>query len=322
MQIYDGNSRHGYNAWAMAAVLGNGPIGQLEKTMEQRLPPFRFLTVNSACNGLTGVMRTQRPAGTILCPLFASPRSYAAIKHAGHKAAFSDVDEDGNLHPLIAERQLQHTDKVRAILVVASFGSWPDLQNLRQLATSLGVPLIGDFAQGLPSALLAPEYLALCDVVVFSTSPTKWAGLPDGGLVGCQDEGLHYRLVRQTMHPLRQVLQVPDKPPNFYYYDCRMNLRTAVAMLRILDQADTELDLLKSEQAELIAKLEPCRFRQRRPTIYEPLTVLATEPFRSMLPDGLQLSDLPIPDCSGLAQKHNLPETVRQFRYRKVIESA
>ncbi len=321
---------HDYNQETLTAMAltGDGPIRKLEQTFEQLLKErFRCVGVSNATCGLAATLCCSAP-GTVITPLFTSPATYAAIEHAGHRVRFCDIDpvslclSPGAVRDIVAVERRAAENDIRAIVTVNIFGHGSDLVNLQQLAREVGALLIVDAAQSLATCLRNPYHLQPADVVVFSIGPSKWLHCPDGGMVAMQSEKLWQQVVRTSQHELRQLLDVPASIPNYTHFNFRLNPYSAQQALSRLRRIETRIEMTHARQQSLIRKVRQVLAIEELPDcaeiIFEPLTILP----RETAPQTLPLSGLRIPKRIELAKHHDLPETLRQFRYRKVVPDA
>jgi dTDP-4-amino-4,6-dideoxygalactose transaminase len=297
---------------------GDGVILKLEQRFTLLLEGRLYcLSVINVTSGLAAILSCL-PKGRVVTPMFTSPATDAAIKHAGHNITFCDIDPV-TLCLLPQAVQCELDSDVRAIVAVNIFGHQSHLQALRQLADDLEALLVLDAAQSLATSLSNPELTSLADAVVFSLGPNKWIGCADGGVIAVKAPGLWDELVLNTQHEYRQILDVPDRPPNLDHFNYRINPHTAAQALIALDAIEAEIAHVRQEQRRLIDQLVSTEAIEPLPDdeniVFKPLTAL---PRYSEI-DGWTLYDLPIPARLTMASKYDLPETYRQFRYRKLI---
>lgn len=306
------------NANFAGALTGDGVVGELEWRFATLLDgKLRCLSMINATSALTALLSCLS-RGRIIAPLFTSPATYAAIRHAAHEALFCDIDPvSACLSPPEVERRLDRD--VRAIITVNIFGHQGHLIRLRELARSTGAMLIVDAAQSLGSCLGNPESVCLADAVVFSLGPAKLTGCADGGMVAVREIELWEQLVQKTQHTYRQILDVPARAPDFEHYNYRINPHSAARALRQLKDVTEKLARIRKRQQRLLSRLERCGQFEPLPhspgILFEPLTAL---PLNSE-PNGWILNELPIPARVQAAVEYQLPETLRQFRYRKLV---
>ena len=299
---------------SQAALTGDAVLALEERFNELLGQYFSCLSVANATCGISATLRCL-PPGKVLTPLFTSPATIAGIKHAGHKVVFCDVDPiSACLSPTSVHRHL--CSEVRAIVCVNVFGHQGDLKELRKLANEVDSGLlIVDAAQSLGTALLDPGYLK-ADVVVFSIGPNKLLSCPDGGIIAVKKRELWEKLVRMTQHVLRQILEVGE--PNFEHFNSRMNPYSAQQALVGLQDIKERIAAQHNKQRHIIAQLNDQNNHDALPAndnvIFEPLTILPRGEIK-----GFELCELPLPNQEVLAEKHDLPETLRQFRFRKTL---
>lgn len=106
-----------------------------------------------------------------------------AIRHAGAKPVFADIDPTTyNLNPTDAREVATKAD-VDAILVVHLYGLPAEMDALTDLTADLGVPLIEDCAQAHGATYRGERVGSFGDVACFSFYPTKNMVTGEGGMI-------------------------------------------------------------------------------------------------------------------------------------------
>lgn len=295
---------------------GDGVVLQLEKRFKTLLKnQYHILALNNVSCSLSSVFRAL-PADAVAAPVFTAPQSYSAIHHAGKKVLFCDVEKDSAcLSPASVKACLN--GPASAILAVNIFGHESDLSKLKEIADHCGALLCLDAAQSTGTILNAPNYTGeFADVVIFSLA--KFLGCLDGAVVAVKSLKLWQDLISQTQHINRQILDT-IVPINLDHWNHRINPASAHQALRALNKLEAKITRVQNKQRQQINALKNVKdvelFPESDRIIFEPLTVL-TE--RQIIP-GWNLGALPIPLRVQLAKKHNLIETIRQFRFRKTL---
>ncbi|SIS02983.1 DegT/DnrJ/EryC1/StrS family aminotransferase [Natronorubrum thiooxidans] len=106
-----------------------------------------------------------------------------AIRHAGAKPVFADIDPATyNLDPTVAREAATKAD-VDAILVVHLYGLPAEMGGLTDLADDLGVPLVEDCAQAHGATYRGDHVGSFGDAACFSFYPTKNMTTGEGGMI-------------------------------------------------------------------------------------------------------------------------------------------
>jgi perosamine synthetase len=121
------------------------------------------------------------PGASIGVPLYCCPVVFKAIKAAGCRARFIDVDPHTyclSVADLAAKRS-----EVDAVLAVHMFGNLCDMPGLREAAP--GKPFIEDCAQALGSRLHGRLAGSFGEIAVFSFRSGKYLSVGEGGAIYC-----------------------------------------------------------------------------------------------------------------------------------------
>jgi perosamine synthetase len=113
------------------------------------------------------------------------------------KPVFVDIEPDTwNIDARLIEHAV--TPRTKAILPVDVFGSVPDMEAIRSIATRHGLPLIEDSCEALGSRYRGRSAGSLGDVGVFGFYPNKQITTGEGGMVVTNDAGIaeHCRSLR------------------------------------------------------------------------------------------------------------------------------
>jgi UDP-4-amino-4-deoxy-L-arabinose-oxoglutarate aminotransferase len=113
-------------------------------------------------------------AGEVILPAYVCPEVLGVVETLGARGVIVDVDEDYLLSEKAAIEAL--TPRTQAIVFVHALGIWRDAEPLAQL----GVPLVEDWAQWLPSCGPAP---VAGSAAVLSFEATKLITGGEGGMV-------------------------------------------------------------------------------------------------------------------------------------------
>jgi dTDP-4-amino-4,6-dideoxygalactose transaminase len=130
------------------------------------------------------------PGAGVGVPLYCCPVVFKAIKAAGCRARFIDVDPD--TYCLSAVDLAAKSTEIDAIIAVHMFGNVCDMDRLR--ASAPGKPFIEDCAQALGSRLDGRPVGSLGDIAAFSFHSGKYMSVGEGGAIYAGDTGLLTRL--------------------------------------------------------------------------------------------------------------------------------
>ncbi len=163
-----------------------GPnVSAFEEEVAEWLGVRHAIGVNSGTDALVIALRALGvgEGDEVITSPFTFFATAESISLLGAKPVFADVERESlNLDPLEVERAL--SPRTRAILPVHLFGQPADMDGIRELAASAGVPVLEDAAQAFGAAYGETRVGALGDAAAFSFFPTKNLGAyGDGGLI-------------------------------------------------------------------------------------------------------------------------------------------
>ena len=119
------------------------------------------------------------PGSVIGVPLYCCPVVFKAIKVAGHRPCFIDVDPE--TYCLSAADLAAKNSKLDAVIAVHMFGNVCDMPTLRKSAP--GKPFIEDCAQALGSRLYRKTAGSFSEIAIFSFRSGKYLSVGEGGAI-------------------------------------------------------------------------------------------------------------------------------------------
>lgn len=154
--------------------------------------------VSNATMGLSLALQAAgaRPGGLCLMPSWTFAASAGAVRNAGLRPHFVDVDPETWALDAADTLALARRLDAAAILVVAPFGAPLDLEAWDRVAAESGIPVVVDAAAAFDTLRhQGPMRPGRCPIVV-SLHATKVFGVGEGGAVLCRDAGLTERVGR------------------------------------------------------------------------------------------------------------------------------
>jgi dTDP-4-amino-4,6-dideoxygalactose transaminase len=130
------------------------------------------------------------PRASIGVPLYCCPVVFKAIKAAGFRPRFIDIDPD--TYCISATDLAVKSAELDVVIAVHMFGNVCDMPALREAAP--GKPLIEDCAQSLGSRLNGRLTGSLGDLGVFSFRLGKYLSVGEGGAIYCASADLKSKL--------------------------------------------------------------------------------------------------------------------------------
>lgn len=135
-----------------------------------------------------------RPGDEVIVPDFTFIATASAVRHAGARPVFADVDEAlysmtaATIEPLLSPR-------TRAVIVVHLYGQTAEVDAIAQLCARRGLQMIEDAAQCFGADFRGRRAGSWGAFGCFSFYPTKNLGAyGDGGMVATDDAGLAARV--------------------------------------------------------------------------------------------------------------------------------
>ena len=159
-----------------------------------------------------------RKNASIGVPLYCCPVVLSAIRTAGFRPCFLDVDP--LTYCLSSTSVAARRSKLDAVIAVHMFGNLCDIPALRRAAPA--IPIIEDCAQAPGSLLQGRAAGTLSDVAVFSFRSGKYVSAGEGGAVYCNSPVLETRILA-----LIRELKVPS-PTNECIHIAKTWLRSVL----------------------------------------------------------------------------------------------
>lgn len=165
-----------------------------------------------------------------------------AIWRTGAKPVFVDIDPvTYNIDPSLIESAL--TDQTRVILPVHLYGQTAEMEPIRRLAASRGLPVLEDSAQSIGAEYRGLRTGNLGEVAAFSFYPSKnLGGFGDGGMITTHDEDLAKRMARIRVHGME---------PRYYHHEVGFNSRLDALQAAVLRVKLRHLDQWSDARREV-----------------------------------------------------------------------
>ena len=179
------------------------------------------------------------PGDEVIVPDITWIASAAPIHYVGATPVFVDIRPDTwCMDPDSLASKI--SAKTRAIIVVDLYGGMPDMDAIRQIASSRGIPLIEDAAEAVGSRYHSQVAGSFGLTGVFSFHGSKTMTTGEGGMLVTSDDDLHDRI---------QVLRDHGRQPgdvNFFNneiaYKYKMSSMQAALGLAQLERIDELID--------------------------------------------------------------------------------
>lgn len=175
-------------------ILSKGPhVSEFEQMVAEHLVVKHAVAVSSCTSGLMLTYQGLGLTGDVVVPSFTFMATVSALRWAGLRPIFADVDRTTtNLDPAAAEAAI--TPATSAIVAVHNFGNPADLEELQQVADRHQVHLILDSAHGFGTLYRGEAVGPQGAAHVFSLSATKLLVAGEGGIVATNDDELAARV--------------------------------------------------------------------------------------------------------------------------------
>ena len=164
-----------------------------EAMVTEHLGVKHAVAVSSCTTGLMLTYQALGLTGDVVVPSFTFMATVSALRWAGLRPVFADVDKfTTNLDPAAAEAAL--TPDTQAIVAVHNFGNPADIEELELIADKHQVRLIFDAAHAFGSLYQGRAVGFQGDAQVLSLSPTKLLVAGEGGIVATNDDEIAERV--------------------------------------------------------------------------------------------------------------------------------
>jgi dTDP-4-amino-4,6-dideoxygalactose transaminase len=173
----------------LGRTAGDGPFcARVEARLSALLGVPRVLLTTSCTHALELALMALGigPGQEVICPSFTFVSTANAALRVGAKPVFAEIDGDTlGLDPSDVERRIG--PKTAAIIPVHYAGIGPDMDALLALASSRGLKVVEDAAQGLAASYKGRPLGALGDAGCFSFHETKNVICGEGGAIALKD---------------------------------------------------------------------------------------------------------------------------------------
>ncbi|MHC4946969.1 MAG: DegT/DnrJ/EryC1/StrS family aminotransferase [Planctomycetota bacterium] len=195
--------------WTTVSSLATGRIvrgparARLEEAVCRRLGVEHAIAANHGRFALELALRAMGlgPDDEVVIPSFVSSSVHAAVRRAGARPVFADIDEDFHLSRGTVEPVL--TDRTRCVVACHLFGRAAPVDELEPWLASLGIALVDDAAQGFGATRGGRPLGSFGTCGILSTGPNKPLDATAGGLLVTRDAALHERAAAIGLEPER-----------------------------------------------------------------------------------------------------------------------
>ncbi len=174
---------------------------ELEKKISSYIGRHYGVTFNSGTSSLTALFIAYglNPGDEVIVPAFTYPSTVEAVKFAGAKPIFADIEEETyGLDVDHVERQIN--ERTKAVLAVHMYGLPCRIKELRELADRCGLLLIEDAAEAMGSRILGKKAGCFGDAAMFSFAGNKIITTGEGGMA-----------VTDSLEVYEKLKQIRDK---------------------------------------------------------------------------------------------------------------
>ncbi len=183
----------------LEAILNSGILSKgyhtagLEDSIAYKLDVKHAIAVSSCTTGLMITYQALELTGDVVVPSFTFMSTVGALRWAGLRPVFADVDpRTTNVTPATVRAAL--TPQTSAIVALHNFGNPADIDGLTAIADEYGLRLIFDAAHAFGSRYQNRPVGNQGDAQVFSMSPTKLVVAGEGGIVATNIDDLAAKL--------------------------------------------------------------------------------------------------------------------------------
>jgi dTDP-4-amino-4,6-dideoxygalactose transaminase len=193
---------------AVESVLDSGMIADgenvrhFEKEFADYVGTDHAIATSSGTTALHAMFETAGigDGDVVITTPFSFISSANAIKHAGAKPVFADVDpETFNLDPDSTREVIERRGDVTAIIPIHLYGLPAEMDPFRELAVEFDLQLFEDAAQAHGATYKNEMVGSLGDAAAFSFYPTKNMTTGEGGMITTDDDEMAAR-ARQVIN--------------------------------------------------------------------------------------------------------------------------
>lgn len=193
-------------AVAEVAASGYYILGPHVKALEKAMAEYLDVPYTLSCASGTDALHLAvvaaglGPGDEVITTPFTFAATVECIEYVGATPVLVDIDADTfNIDPAKVAEAI--TPATRAIIPVHLFGLPADMDAIMSLARENNLVVIEDAAQSLGGKWQDRQTGSIADFGAFSFYPSKTLGcFGDGGMVACQTEEMHQRLVALRNH--------------------------------------------------------------------------------------------------------------------------
>ncbi|MFH0836258.1 MAG: DegT/DnrJ/EryC1/StrS family aminotransferase [Candidatus Micrarchaeota archaeon] len=206
---------------AVIEVMKSGQIahGPVVEEFERKCAEYSGYKHGIACtNGTTALHLAMlgaeiKPGDEVIIPDFTFIATANTPRFVGAVPVFADVDKKTfNIDPEDVKRKI--TPKTKAIIGVSLYGQAYDMDALKEIAESKGIPLISDNAQAIGCEWNGKKNLGdYCATLSFY--PTKNMTTGEGGMVLTDDDALAEKILLYRTHGQRKQYDYATMGFNF-----------------------------------------------------------------------------------------------------------
>jgi len=194
------------------SVLGGPYTRNFEAEFAKKHDVKYAVSSNSATSSIISALIASniKDGDEVITSSFSFTATATAIKIAGAKVVFADIDE--NTFCITAETiNKRITDKTKAVVVVNLLGNAGDILEIKKLCDEKGIILIEDSAQALHSKKDGKYLGTFGDIGIFSFQETKNIMTGEGGMAITNNEKLAYKLRLIRNHGESMVYEGVDE---------------------------------------------------------------------------------------------------------------
>lgn len=237
-------------------------LRHLEKATAEHLRVRHALAVSSCTTGLMLTYQGLGLTGDIVVPSFTFMATVSAMRWAGLRPVFADVDaETLTLDPAAAEAAI--TPHTSAIVATHNFGNPTDIAALEAIARRHKLKLVFDAAHGFGTLYQGVPVGPQGNAQVYSLSPTKLLIAGEGGIVATNDDEL-----AEQIRIGREYGNSGNYDSAFAGFNARMPEFNAMLCLRSLDmleQAVRRRNQIATLYQECLGRLPGLAFQKIHP---------------------------------------------------------
>ncbi|RJP15983.1 MAG: DegT/DnrJ/EryC1/StrS family aminotransferase [Candidatus Abyssobacteria bacterium SURF_5] len=241
---------------SLSPIMQVGIIKEFEDNFAQYQGRKFAFAVNSGTAALDTALHVSGvgPGDEVIVSPYTWGATVGCILHNNAIPVFADIDPlTFNIRPDEIRKKI--TDRTKAIVTVHIYGHPCDMDPINEIAREHNLRVIEDCAQAHGATYNGRKVGSLGDIGCFSLQASKNLTGGEGGILVFDDETLFDEVVSWASHPMRQFMELQDKPLGAYIDSVAPNFRMHAVSAAIANVQLKHLDTWVAQRRKNLAYL-------------------------------------------------------------------